>query len=273
MTNDCLVTKLKGSVNNPNLPKFGEFKFDVVVTENTLAPFFFIASQPFTAKITGDGHFYKGTVDAQTDITTEISNVTTTAGYRISPGTSVVSITPKYYLTNIVLGSMGMSPYAEMDIDFSALYFNEVGLSRLWIPAADDHLANIVVDFDKLKFSNLTDLFTPCTVKGNIDNIAQALGQPQTNQQVVVGSQYNVAELNKMTGSIESFIRHINPDLLGTSLSLSIRASNGVTLNGQPASFTITINVDASGDATIVKAADSSLLASYDKETDTFTYV
>lgn len=268
MENNCLYKNLKGSVS-ADLPKYGEFKFSVDVNSNILAPFWIESANPVTCTITGEGHFYRGTLQEPTDITTTISNVYTTAGYRISAGKSTISIISKYGITNISLGT-GDSIMSDADINLSALENNETPINKLQLAftgIAD--LLPVYVDVDKINLSNLSTIYL-CNIhaKGDIKNIAKALVLEQDGFCTIgLAGAYQMQEL---TGSIEEFVRNLKPASYGMT-GIFLQANN-YYFNGESLGYTTIIDTAANGDATITRTVDSVIIATYNRQSDIFTY-
>lgn len=66
MANNCLVTKLKGVVDNPNLPKLGEMTFKIL--KNKRRTFFVEVSEDITLTVTGG--LFKDSYEAASGVTT-----------------------------------------------------------------------------------------------------------------------------------------------------------------------------------------------------------
>jgi hypothetical protein len=267
MANDCLVTKLKGVVDNPNLPKMGEFKIEIGVKPNVTAPFWIQSTGEMNITIEGDGHFYKGTYDAQTDVTTQLSNTSNTTGYRVSEGNSVIKITPKYGITNITLNSAQADLHTKLSFDMDDLQFNTHGLEVFNCMNIEDAPYHYHINLDKIKFGALR-VFNDgsSNIEGNIVNIARAMVHTAGNSFTIGGG----AKVSKpITGSIEEFVEAVTPD--GYGISIRLRPC-GPTLKGVVNNYTLSINIDDQGDAVVTKNLDSSVLATYSRSLNSWTY-
>lgn len=268
---NCLVTKLKGTVDNPNLPKLGEFRIEIGVKPNVTAPFWVFGQGVMKITVEGDGHFYKGTYDNQTDVTTEL-NLINTRGYRISEGNSIIHITPKYGLTNITLNTNADDLHTKLNLDWSSLQFNSPGLSIIWV---SQQSYDFDFDLDKVKFGALQffEIITP-NIHGDINNIAKAItyvpeGEYSSYNTISIGE--GATDNKPLGGSIEGFIRAITPAGYGFPY-IHFRPC-GPTFHGVLQNYTFDIVLDAQGNATITRVLDSKVVATYNRANDEFTYV
>ena len=118
MTNDCLVTKLKGVVNNETLPKFGMITFHVNNPENLTdkMTYFKYADSTEATK-----NFYEVGSGVTADfITSQIYPRFTGEGY--------VRVKNKYNITDIVISSRYQSDSVtpSIDMDISQLSYNNL---------------------------------------------------------------------------------------------------------------------------------------------------
>lgn len=259
---NCLKTKLKVSVNNDNLNVLGEFKFSMSIKAGVQVPISIDASEPFDIKIEGDGHFYKGTIDSQTDITTEIKNVITTSGYRVSPGTSTIRISNKYAIQKFIFNTASNEVFDSVHIDFNELMYNTPGISGISVNSSVP-CNDISCDIDKINLNNVANFaINSINFKGNIVKFAEALGT--SNSTIGVAS-----VTTGLYGVIEDFVRNIAAQNYGNTVLL---IANNYTFHNETVNYTISIVTDAQGNAILTNVGTSSQIASYTKTTDIFEY-
>jgi hypothetical protein len=102
MRNDCLVTKLKGVVDNDNLPVFGESYFDFMFKEQATAKSYGVVisvTKPIVLKVEGS-YFSNNAQDANygTSLTIPTTDHPTVYIKKPSSGSVRVSISDKYSL-------------------------------------------------------------------------------------------------------------------------------------------------------------------------------
>lgn len=96
MANNCLVTKLKGAVDNDSLPEYGKVK--IKINDGDVAPFYW-GTTPGTMKVTGSLYFTNQAGD-NLGKTMEISS--TLSSYRISSGEGYLILPYKYTLPTYI---------------------------------------------------------------------------------------------------------------------------------------------------------------------------
>lgn len=225
MTKDCLLTKLKGSVNNENLPKFGMITFHVNNPENLNEKFTYFKYADSTE---ANSNYYEVGSGVTADFTSQTYPRFTGEGY--------VRVKGKYNITDITIsgGYQNDKITPCIDIDISQLsYTNLEKLSG--VPQAF-HITNLK-DLQILKptLKNIIlserNILVP-QLSGDISDLAKFVGLETLSlsyiSNMVHGNMEQVAtlfpklkslndltEAKWLTGSIESFV--------------AVRRSQGVT--------------------------------------------
>ena len=100
---NCLVTKLKGVVDNDNILKLGEIRF-LTSKSDSINRCYLSFTESTTVKIINDGHFYNSTTsDLGKDLS--LSAQQSSVGTKVSPG-SLIQINNKYALASISFGTL-----------------------------------------------------------------------------------------------------------------------------------------------------------------------
>ena len=100
---NCLVTKLKGVVDNDNILKLGEIRF-LTSKSDSINRCYLSFTESTTVKIINDGHFYNSTTSdlgKNLSLLPQQSSVNT----KVSPG-SLIQINNKYALASISFGTL-----------------------------------------------------------------------------------------------------------------------------------------------------------------------
>ena len=207
MANDCLLTKLKGVVDNDNLKIYNT----ILTRENTsgnVLTFLYNASNPVKIEVIGDGTLVN--VDGTVDYGKSREGTNIFAKYS---GNGKIKISNKYDITLLHITSS-----TEKDlIDAEDLVF--VNITEL-------ELTNIKLDVNKLNITTLSNfLFTGSNVNGNIVNLLNkndSLTSVKFNNTNVVGDFYNIKNTiaeaittlymynSKISGDISAFGRFVN---------------------------------------------------------------
>lgn len=217
MANDCLVTKLKGSVNNETLPKFGMITFHVNNPEN------------LTDRMT---YFkYADSTDATKNFYEVGSGVTadfiTSQTYPRFTGEGYVRVKGKYNITNILLTGGYQSDRVTpiFDIDISQLSYSNLEIISCSPQALHiTNLKDLQILKSTLKQINLSErnILVP-QLSGDISDLAKFVNLEKLNlsyiSNKVHGTMKQVAtlfpKLNSLgdltdtkwlTGSIEDFV-------------------------------------------------------------------
>ena len=143
MANECLVTNLKGVVDNDNLPKFGEVKLEVRHTRNDTM-----------ILVIGAGEYFSSLeVRAVGGTVTKIDDT----HYELGNGNFTIFVNHKYDITGFRVFGANNTSYAQ------------------------DIYNTIIIDSEELKYSPNLDTAT-IKVKGNTNNLANCnfkwLNQP-----------------------------------------------------------------------------------------------
>lgn len=260
---NCLVTKLKSEVHNNELLKVGELRFRVVNSNNSsVLPFWLGASSPFDVNIIGNGHLYQGTLDNQQNVTTSLSNVTTTIDYRLSPGDYYVSICSKYGLSRLILNSTPL-PDCNIYMNIDDLAYSE-GLMHINLVGSADNEWNVVGDIDSLK--------SGCEHVIKYSKLTGTTAKYGTLSFIKNSAQVNVIPSKYITGTLEALVENLNAVNYDSTIKFDIFADNKLTLHGNLVAITyFVLIVDASGN-TVIKDYGNNTLATYTKSTGTWTY-
>lgn len=226
MKNNCLVTKLKGVVNNEALPKFDMITFHVNNPENIneMLTYFKYADSTAATK-----NFYEVGSGVTADFTTSQT-------YPRWFGEGYVQVKDKYNITGIILGSSYQSDRITpiIDMDISQLSYNNlqsIGSTPQGLHITE--LKDLQILKSTLKEISLTEkgILVP-KLSGDISDLAKFVNLELLSlsniSNMVYGTMEQVATLfprlnslgnldgsKWLTGSIESFV--------------SVRRSQGVT--------------------------------------------
>lgn len=163
----CLVTKLQGVVNNPNLLKIGEMPIYVKSSESANAEEYKLSikmQKDTTIKIVGDGYFTDASLSANNGKEQKILANTTTDLY-FSNGDYKAVISDKYNILNFSLSEVSKKNYISVNLDdfkFSA------DLSTLILNNSES-FGNIESLNNKSKLINLLLLNT--NLRGNANGL------------------------------------------------------------------------------------------------------
>ena len=276
MANECLVTKLKGVVDNPNLPKLGYIKIHINNQNNSgICAFWCESTGNIEANIVGDtnAYFYKGTYSERTDQTTTISGISSTAGYRLSEGEYDIEIYSKYALTTLVIGEDGGA--CGCGFNFDDLQYTQ--LNRLMLKGLMDNQGPVTGKLSSIK--NIVDV-NFYAIGTNLEFTMKEYAQ--INMSIIslilstnpmLNLEYFAFDTSKVSGAIEDLITYAPSVNYGADyrISASFMKTN-VTFNGGHLDNTLRAKIAANGDGQIVKEVDSSVLATYVKSTNTWTY-
>lgn len=248
---NCLKTQLKGVVNNDNLVKLGHILIDVDVAEGVQCAFVVTANESVTCKIIGTGHFYKGSVDNQTDIATELTGTSFT-GYRVSPGKYKVDISNKYSLTffQIVDQKVNLT-----DLNYSP---NCVVKSMIPINITQNELnATAIAIEGRLTVS--PKYFIPYGLPASKTTLYKYMDDttiyPTSYINIGVECNIDVTSLEELT---EQYAGSNNPQ------AKSVRFTGNIfTLNGTLITFMVYITKNGNV-YNVIKNVDSSVIATYD---------
>lgn len=261
MANDCLVTKLKATVDNSNLKKLGVIKMHVTVSANAIiamAAESIALAQGMKLKAYGDGYF--------TDSTRAINmgkeiNFTGTA--YPAAGEYDIEIINKYNVATLSMNNITIK-----DIDFSDFAYTDLNALAGFSDTANVNYNNIP-DFNKIIATTLSnrlgklniDNFAENTIMTQLrfnaanaassqvsGNIGALAGKPSmTNFQIkqCIGITGDIAQLGTSTGltRIEIYRTSVSGSIEGlaaaqvaagrTSGSLAVFYSAPVTHNGE----------------------------------------
>lgn len=192
---ECLITRLKSSVNDINLRKIGEFRFAKTsgytpTKDNSYVDIKLTVAQDVTVRILNDGVFYVSNT-IEEDITAgkiKTFKNTTVINFWVSPG-SIVSVLYKYdiYRFYAYCIDMNLSEMSKM-----------TNMSFLHLPVNDTYKNNLNGNIESLK--KLNNLTYVNLLKSNINgDITEAFG-----------SNINLTSLHLpdtyVTGSLNDFV-------------------------------------------------------------------
>lgn len=154
MSTNCLVTKLKESVNNDSLEKLGVISIKCANTNNNVyTPFLRLGSNsalsPITATIS-NGEFYDSGGNAQGNnidigVTAAVRNIKTSQD-------AIVEIKNKYHL-----GYFGLEKYTQSGANYIATYKQDSGVAE-----------DFVFDIEQLQYTSLIHLIGVFDMRGDI---------------------------------------------------------------------------------------------------------
>lgn len=280
MANECLVTKLKGVVDNPNLPKLGYIKIHINNQNNSgICAFWCESTGNIEANIVGDtnAYFYKGTYSERTDQTTTISGISSTVGYRLSEGEYDIEIYSKYALTVLFIGEDGNPCGCGLNFDD----FQYTQLNRLMLKGL---LANQGPFTGKLSSIQNINSVIFYALGTNIEFTLREFAQINMNhigysvsENPMLDLEYFSKDISKVSGAIEDLITYAPASNYNENTGADYRVpasfmTSGVTFNGGHIDNTLRAKLGANGNGQIVKEVDGTVLATYNKSTDTWTY-
>lgn len=267
---NCIHETLKSAATDSSLLAIGEFRIKVNnQISDAILPFQVQATTPFTAKIIGDGHFYKGSISQQTDVTTVISNTTDTSGYRLSTGVYEVSITPKYGLIKINV-SADKAKQKDIAMNIDDLHFN----SAITLVVSGDNGNTVGVhqsisgDLSSLPDGSLINI-NNSDVTGTMKDMAKFNYNDfrQSGETAAVPSK-------NIIGSIEDFVENARSENYNKKIRLAVNFYNNkpVTFHGTVYNNTLVhVTLDPSGNAAVANGSDVQI-ATYTKSTGVWSY-
>lgn len=239
MTNDCLVIRLKGVVDNDNLMKLGEVDIQVSDTTQTEDVYITVAA---TEDVTLE-NYTQNFVDINKQDTGINKKTGTSVGAYTLQGNKL-AIYPKYPITSVAMTSFYVdSGFTTKDINYmpsltsfkAALYgdldeITNVNKNMAQLVAIrgslSGHLASLT------KFTNVSELrfgSNGYNIEGNLQDLA-----PLTSLKIL-----HLGECSKVAGSIEAFV--LAQVALGRStvssqeaLKCGYLSMTHITFNGQP---------------------------------------
>jgi len=239
MANDCLVTKLKGVVDNDNLMKLGEVDIQISDVTQTVDVFFNIIS---TENVTLE-NYTQNFVDVNKQ-DTGINKKTGTSVSAFALQGDKIAIYPKYSITSVSMSTFfadsGFTPkdinYMSSLATFKGTLFGdldditEVNRNMVLFTALKGSLSGHLASLTK--FSNVREIklgSNGYNVEGNLQDLA-----PLTSLKIL-----HLGECGKVAGSIEAFV--LAQVALGRSTVSSQEAlkcgyfsMTNITFNGQP---------------------------------------
>lgn len=228
--NECLVTKLKSSVNDDSLKFLGGVVFDINIpvgyTYGSASYIRFDAAAPakFTLKILGNGYFRKSKDDS-TSIGKEI----------------------------VVSGPMEVIPSVG---NYKVVAFNKYDVEAVFIGAGLIELANIE-NLDDLSYSNkITTIAVGKGCKGNL----LSLGKCKNLKMISLIH-------SSVEGRVEDFIESLWRNGIQDGSRFAFIFNNVVTLNGEKKINNYASDVTKSSDSIVLmRHSDSAQIASYNGE-------
>lgn len=127
---NTLVTKLKATTTNPNLPKLGMLSiyFDTVETPTAIGQGFTLQTSPDTLLKTENGNF---TNSALTDNLGTEATATMTGTKRYVSNGAVLNVMNKYNLTKITLRGDNLTPSNRSQVKHIRMDIGELGCSQI----------------------------------------------------------------------------------------------------------------------------------------------
>lgn len=169
---ECLITRLKSSVNDINLRKIGEFRFAKTsgytpTKDNSYVDIKLTVAQDVTVRILNDGVFYVSNTIEEDTTAGKIKTFknTTVVNFWVSPG-SIVSVLYKYDIYKFYTFCVDMN-LSEMS--------NMTNMSYLHLPINDTYKNNLNGNIESLK--KLNNLSYVNLLKSNINgDITEVFG-------------------------------------------------------------------------------------------------
>jgi hypothetical protein len=259
---NCLFTKYNTEVENNNFPVYGELVLHVKNNDSSKQmPISIGNTAPFDAYIVGNGNFYKGTIANPTDVTTELTGITSTNNYYLSQGEYDVHITKRYSITYIGFGYENLNSCSyEVSFDFNNLMYS---------PLTDIKAEVFTGTGDLDNFENLTSV----GIRAN-ENIKASFAK--VAEVVSIGDNQRYPALGWKDLAFENFVENANSSLYGKTIkpAQNVFLAYYPTMNGSVAT-SITTVFDVSGNATVsyyLYPSGTSKMATYTKATNTWVY-
>lgn len=218
---NCLVTKLKGVVDNDDILKLGEIRF-LTSKSDSINRCYLSFTESTTVKIINDGHFYNSTTsDLGKDLS--LSAQQSSVGTKVSPG-SLIQINNKYALASISFGTL------ENKISLAELKYSPL----VYLYAEKDNIEGDISNLAGRQMDFLSILKNP-SVYGDI---AVLKGMPLTVLQLQ-GTQVtgNVSALKGMALTIVQINNLITGDISNLS-SVKAEEISALNLNGDLSTLT-----------------------------------
>lgn len=218
---ECLVTKLKGTVNDNSLLKIGEFRIKAdkynEPWDSFSQSFKITCSETTTISIIGNGYFTdtSGTENKGTTLSTDTGEYF----YIKSLDTCYLSISDKYKLTTLIQAYFNANNrytknfYINLDDLKYSYELESLSLSRL----------NVYGSIDSLKDTKIKSLYlSNCTeVEGNISNL------PNNLEKLSIS---NTPKIIKRTNDIVSFTNLINLEASNSGFEGDVNNFSTLTL-------------------------------------------
>lgn len=218
---NCLVTKLKGVVDNDDILKLGEIRF-LTSKSDSINRCYLSFTESTTVKIINDGHFYNSTTsDLGKDLS--LSAQQSSVGTKVSPG-SLIQINNKYALASISFGTL------ENKISLAELKYSPL----VYLYAEKDNIEGDISNLAGRQMDFISILNNP-SVYGDI---AVLKGMPLTVLQLQ-GTQVtgNVSALKGMALTIVQINNLITGDISNLS-SVKAEEISALNLNGDLSTLT-----------------------------------
>lgn len=222
---NCLVTKLKGISNNPELLRLGEMRIKIKKVDNPTdhtQGFSIIVTKPITLEIVGEGYFTDRTLSENKGKTLTLK-INITNSIWVSNNDVTIAILDKYSLKNLFCyydGEAGGVYSENISIDISDLA-NSVNMSIIYLPNAQAYGdISALKSLSKLSDINLsnTQVYGDISALKSLTNLtAFTLGGKKSN---LIGDLSSLSDLNKLK---ECFIRYstLSGDLAKMPANLS----------------------------------------------------
>jgi hypothetical protein len=210
-TNDCLVKKLNGILDNPNVPIYGELEIDAVQLSSIVnngqirISAIFPVGEEYSIRVGGNGYFattVEGLDTPETRMTVLPEGTKGTGNvvwYYFKNDTYKVYIKSKYLLKGLFITNGGSKRNHLFHFNISSLEYCE-NLYQLDV-SGNINVEGDVSTFAKLKnFKNITAAY--CNLYGNIINF----GNMKISQNGSVSTTYLDLGFTKINGTVESFV-------------------------------------------------------------------
>ena len=222
---NCLVTKLKGSCNNPELLRLGEMRIKIKKVDNPTdhtQGFGIMVSKPVTLEIVSEGYFTDKTLSENKGKTLTLNNSIINSVW-VSNNDVTIAILDKYSLLGLFCyydGEAGNVYSENISINISDLT-NSVNMNTIYLPGSQANGdISALKSLTKLSDINLSNtlVYGDISALKSLTNLsAFTLGGKKSN---LIGDLSSLSNLNKLK---ECFIRYstLNGDLAKMPANLS----------------------------------------------------
>ena len=160
--NKCLVTKLNGSTNNPELLKLGELQIGISKVNSPsewTQGLSIMCNKNITLEILGDGYFTDSTLSENKGKTKTINKSEISTPFYVSNGDFKISISDKYAITN--LGSYAVYKDEFANVSLSNKTISDIGVLKYSKDITSINLFKVFYPPTDIVFPLSSELSTP----------------------------------------------------------------------------------------------------------------